>query len=136
MTSSPPGPCAGKEALPKILIAEKKNIESDSSKQTSPPADRTNNEQHSRAEQVLPPEPSTKMANINYLLFESAAGYAVFEVVNQADIVGLRNKEVQDSLKNLSTFTKYVKLINFTPYRCVLMETMGFLFEAQAISKR
>lgn len=76
------------------------------------------------------------MANINYLLFESAAGYAVFEVVNQADIVGLRNKEVQDSLKNLSTFTKYVKLINFTPYRCVLMETMGFLFEAQAISKR
>lgn len=57
------------------------------------------------------------MANINYLLFESAAGYAVFEVVNQADIVGLRNKEVQDSLKNLSTFTKYVKLVNFTPYR-------------------
>lgn len=61
------------------------------------------------------------MANINYLLFESAAGYGIFDVINQADIVGLQNKEVQASLKNLSTFTKYVKLVNFTPYRCVTM---------------
>lgn len=57
------------------------------------------------------------MANINYLLFESAAGYAIFQVVNQADSIGLQLKEVQDSLQNLSTFTKHVKLVNFTPYR-------------------
>ena len=76
-----------------------------------------------------------KMANINYLLFESAAGYAVFEVVNQADIVGLRNKEVQDSLKNLSTFTKYVKLVNFTPYRCVLMETMASYLRLKQLAR-
>lgn len=57
------------------------------------------------------------MANINYLLYESAAGYAVFQVANQADSVGLQLKEVQSSLKNLATFSKHVKLVNFTPYR-------------------
>ncbi|KAL1851959.1 Nucleolar protein 56 [Diaporthe australafricana] len=57
------------------------------------------------------------MANINYLLYESAAGYAVFQVVNQADSVGLQLKEVQNSLQNLATFSKHVKLVNFTPYR-------------------
>lgn len=57
------------------------------------------------------------MASINYLLYESAAGYAVFEVVNQADSVGLQLKEVQNSLQNLATFSKHVKLVNFTPYR-------------------
>lgn len=63
------------------------------------------------------PVTSIKMANINYLLYESAAGYAVFEVVNQADSVGLQLKEVQNSLQNLATFSKHVKLVNFTPYR-------------------
>lgn len=57
------------------------------------------------------------MANINYLLYESAAGYAIFQVVNQADSIGLQLKEVQNSLKNLATFSKHVKLVNFTPYR-------------------
>lgn len=57
------------------------------------------------------------MASINYLLYESAAGYAVFQVVNQADSVGLQLKEVQNSLQNLATFSKHVKLVNFTPYR-------------------
>lgn len=60
---------------------------------------------------------SDKMANINYLLYESAAGYAIFQVVNQADSVGLQLKEVQNSLKDLATFSKHVKLVNFTPYR-------------------
>lgn len=63
------------------------------------------------------PDPPTKMASINYLLYESAAGYAVFQVVNQADSVGLQLKEVQNSLQNLATFSKHVKLVNFTPYR-------------------
>lgn len=58
-----------------------------------------------------------RMANINYLLYESAAGYAIFQVVNQADSIGLQLKEVQSSLKNLATFSKHVKLVNFTPYR-------------------
>lgn len=60
------------------------------------------------------------MANINYLLYESAAGYAVFKVVNQADSVGLQLKEVQNSLNDLSLFSKYVKLESFKPYEYVL----------------
>lgn len=59
------------------------------------------------------------MANINYLLYESAAGYAVFEVVNQADSIGLQLKEVQNSLNSLSTFGKHVKLVSFAPYQYV-----------------
>lgn len=66
----------------------------------------------------MPAEPD-KMANINYLLYESAAGYAVFQVVNQADSVGLQLKEVQNSLNDLSTFSKYVKLVSFAPYQYV-----------------
>lgn len=61
------------------------------------------------------------MANINYLLYESAAGYAVFEVVNQADSVGLQLKEVQNSLSSLATFGKHVKLVSFAPYQYVCM---------------
>ena len=57
------------------------------------------------------------MAHINYLLHESALGYAVFEIVYQADSVGLRLREVQDSLKDLSKFGKMVKLVNFSPWR-------------------
>ncbi|KAJ9145289.1 Nucleolar protein 56 [Pleurostoma richardsiae] len=57
------------------------------------------------------------MAAVNYLLYESAAGYAIFEVVHQASSVGLRLQEVQNSMRELSTFGKMVKLVNFTPYR-------------------
>lgn len=61
------------------------------------------------------------MVSINYLLYESAAGYAVFEVTNQADSVGLQLKEVQDSFNNLATFSKHVKLVSFAPYQYVVM---------------
>lgn len=60
------------------------------------------------------------MASINYLLYESAAGYAVFKVEAQADSVGLQLKEVQSSLQNLATFSKHVKLVSFAPYQYVL----------------
>ena len=71
------------------------------------------------------------MANINYLLYESAAGYAVFKVTNQADSVGLQLKEVQNSLNDLSLFSKYVKLESFKPYEYVLTLTrfQGVLLE-------
>lgn len=74
-----------------------------------------------RGTRRLVPTRSDKMVNINYLLYESAAGYAIFEVVNQADSIGLQLKEVQNSLKNLATFSKHVKLVNFTPYRYALV---------------
>ncbi|KAK2628912.1 hypothetical protein QTJ16_002015 [Diplocarpon rosae] len=57
------------------------------------------------------------MADINYLLHESSVGYAIFEVVHQADVVGNRLKEVQDASQDLAKFGKMVKLVNFAPYR-------------------
>ncbi|EKD14996.1 uncharacterized protein L3040_003807 [Drepanopeziza brunnea f. sp. 'multigermtubi'] len=57
------------------------------------------------------------MTDINYLLHESAVGYAIFEVVHQADTVGNRLKEVQDASQDLAKFGKMVKLVNFAPYR-------------------
>lgn len=66
------------------------------------------------------------MASINYLLYESAAGYAVFKVENQADSVGLQLKEVQSSLQNLATFGKHVKLVSFAPYQYVDLGARDF----------
>ncbi|KAG9244326.1 pre-rRNA processing nucleolar protein-like protein Sik1 [Calycina marina] len=57
------------------------------------------------------------MAAVDYLLHESSVGYAIFEVVHQADTVGNRLKEVQDAAQDLSKFGKMVKLVNFAPWR-------------------
>ncbi|PSS09032.1 hypothetical protein M430DRAFT_109154 [Amorphotheca resinae ATCC 22711] len=57
------------------------------------------------------------MASIDYLLHESSVGYAIFQVVHQADTIGNRLKEVQDANQDLSKFGKMVKLVNFAPYR-------------------
>ena len=37
--------------------------------------------------------------SVDYLLHESSVGYAIFQVVHQADTVGNRLKEVQDSVQ-------------------------------------
>lgn len=58
-----------------------------------------------------------KMAHVDYALFESPVGYALFNVVHQSDAVGLKLKEVQAAAIDLSKFGKMVKLINFTPFR-------------------
>ena len=61
------------------------------------------------------------MANsVNYLLHDSAVGYGIFEVVHQADSVGIRLNEVQDAMGDLAKFGKMVKLVNFSPWRLVL----------------
>ena len=54
--------------------------------------------------------------SVDYLLHESAAGYAIFEVVHQSDIVGNRMKEVQDAVQDLAKFGKMVKLVSFAPF--------------------
>ena len=56
-------------------------------------------------------------ANVDYLLHESSVGYAIFQVVHQADAIGNRLKEVQDAAQDLAKFGKMVKLVNFAPYR-------------------
>jgi hypothetical protein len=57
------------------------------------------------------------MSAIDYLLHESSVGYAIFQVVHQADTIGSRLKEVQDAAQDLAKFGKMVKLVNFAPYR-------------------
>lgn len=71
--------------------------------------------------------------SVDYLLHESSVGYAIFSVVHQADTVGNRLKEVQDSvqvfavtpvgdhhtnmLQDLAKFGKMVKLVSFAPFQ-------------------
>ncbi|KAH8668762.1 pre-rRNA processing nucleolar protein-like protein Sik1 [Xylariales sp. PMI_506] len=57
------------------------------------------------------------MTKIDYLLHESALGYAIFKVVHQQDTVGLHLKEVQQAGQDLAKFGKMVDLVNFAPWR-------------------
>ena len=58
-----------------------------------------------------------KMSAVDYLLHESSVGYAIFQVIHQADTIGNRLKEVQDASQDLAKFGKMIKLVNFAPYR-------------------
>lgn len=60
------------------------------------------------------------MSAVDYLLHESATGFAIFQVVHQADTIGNRLKEVQDAGQDLAKFGKMVKLVNFAPYRLAI----------------
>ncbi|KAI9659248.1 MAG: snoRNP complex protein nop56 [Trizodia sp. TS-e1964] len=57
------------------------------------------------------------MASIDFLLHESSVGYAIFQVVHQADTIGNRLKEVQDAAQDLSKFGKMIKLVSFAPFQ-------------------
>jgi len=59
------------------------------------------------------------MVNVNYLLYESAVGFALFEVVHQADTVGLELPEVKEAMKSLDKFGKMIKLRSFNPWTYV-----------------
>ncbi|KAK9475443.1 uncharacterized protein V1510DRAFT_409219 [Dipodascopsis tothii] len=55
--------------------------------------------------------------NVNYLLFEEASGYALFEVVAQPETIGSRLKEVQEAANDLGKFGKLVKPVSFAPFK-------------------
>jgi len=57
------------------------------------------------------------MTKIDFLLHESAVGYAIFKVVHQQDTVGLHLKEVQKAGQDLAKFGKMVQLASFAPWR-------------------
>lgn len=61
------------------------------------------------------------MSAVDYLLHESSVGYAIFQVVHQADTVGNRLKEIQDAGQDLAKFGKMIKLVNFAPYRYIIL---------------
>ncbi|KAF9240242.1 Nop-domain-containing protein [Melanogaster broomeanus] len=51
-----------------------------------------------------------------HALFESASGYAIFEV-KLHEQVGSRTKAVQDSINDFAKFSKTVSLISFSPFK-------------------
>lgn len=61
------------------------------------------------------------MSHIDYALYESPVGYALFQVVHQSDAVGLKLKETQAAVNDLAKFGKMVKLTNFSPFRYVYL---------------
>jgi nucleolar protein 56 len=52
----------------------------------------------------------------DYLLHEGPMGYSLFKVAHQADTIGNRLKEVQDSVRDLAKFGKMVDLVSFLPF--------------------
>lgn len=77
---------------------------------------------HSQTEPPLPSNCGTRlgrnnMSHIDYALYESPVGYALFKVIHQQDAVGLKLKETQAAGNDLAKFGKMVQLANFTPFR-------------------
>jgi nucleolar protein 56 len=52
----------------------------------------------------------------DHLLYESSMGYSLYKVAQQADTVGNRLKEVQDSVQDLAKFGKMVDVVSFLPF--------------------
>ncbi|RUP49830.1 hypothetical protein BC936DRAFT_141337, partial [Jimgerdemannia flammicorona] len=53
---------------------------------------------------------------VNYILFETASGYALFERL-QSDEIGAKLEEVQQTVLDLAKFGKMVKLKSFAPFK-------------------
>lgn len=53
---------------------------------------------------------------VNYILFETAFGYALFEVI-QAEEIGSKLERVQKVVEDLVKFGKNVKLKSFIPFK-------------------
>jgi len=53
---------------------------------------------------------------VNYLLFETASGFSLFERTESED-VGKKLDEVQESVKDMKRFGKTVKLLSFLPFK-------------------
>lgn len=51
-----------------------------------------------------------------HLLFESASGYAIFDVKLKEE-VGAQARAVQESIEDLAKFGKMVSLISFSPFK-------------------
>ncbi|KAF7768674.1 hypothetical protein Agabi119p4_7917 [Agaricus bisporus var. burnettii] len=53
---------------------------------------------------------------ITHVLFESASGYAIFEA-KLAENIALKTPGMQESMRDLSKFSKMVSLMSFTPFK-------------------
>ena len=57
---------------------------------------------------------------IDYVLYDSSLGYAVFQVSHQVDGVALQTADYQKAMASLDQFGKTVKAVGFSPFRYVL----------------
>ncbi|KAI1817683.1 Nop-domain-containing protein [Poronia punctata] len=57
------------------------------------------------------------MPHIDYLLHESATGYALFKVVHQQDEIGLRTEEVKKAAEDLAKLGKMLSLTSYAVWR-------------------
>ncbi len=53
---------------------------------------------------------------VSHALFESASGYAIFQV-KLTDDIGSKSLAMQESFKDLAKFSKMVTLISFSPFK-------------------
>ena len=51
-----------------------------------------------------------------YLLYEAAAGYSLFEVI-EAEEIGAKVPEVEAAINDLQLFSKFVKYVSFVPFK-------------------
>jgi NOP5NT (NUC127) domain len=52
----------------------------------------------------------------DYLLSESATGYALYQVTESEEI-GARTREFLETINDISRFSKFVKLVSFVPFK-------------------
>ncbi|QDZ24641.1 nucleolar protein 56 [Chloropicon primus] len=70
------------------------------------------------------------MSKMSFVLYESASGYGLFELV-ALDEIGTKAKDVQKTISDLSRFSKVMKLKAFQPFT----NTAGALEEINAVSE-
>ncbi|KAI9670271.1 MAG: snoRNP complex protein nop56 [Alyxoria varia] len=57
------------------------------------------------------------MSSVDYVLYESAMGYALFQVRLQPDAIGSALKECRDVAGDLAKFGKMVRVVSFLPFQ-------------------
>lgn len=68
-----------------------------------------------------PPSAAKMSERIDYVLYDSSLGYAVFQVTHQVDGVAMQSADYQKAMASLDQFGKTVKAVGFYPFRYVVM---------------
>ena len=71
---------------------------------------------------------------VSHVLFESASGYALFEVKLQ-DALASSTKALQESIDDLAKFGKMVNLLSFAPFKSAAhaLENANDISEGQLV---
>jgi len=81
-------------------------------------------------EEAREEEDAMSGAKLSFVLFESASGYGLFELV-ALDEIGTKAKDVQKTIADLQRFSKVMKLKAFSPFR----NTASALEEINSVSE-